>query len=102
MLRFVLRKMVNKKWMVFALLIGNILLVSITCANAMYGKAVLQRTLTQNLSNYMTDNNTYPGLITVKTGSSYIRNHETLDAAEVIRSMPERYGLPEVERVEHY
>ena len=36
MLRFVLRKMVNKKWMVFALLIGNILLVSITAANAMY------------------------------------------------------------------
>ena len=36
MLRFVLRKMINKKWMVCALLIGNILLIGITCSNPMY------------------------------------------------------------------
>jgi len=102
MLRFVLRKMVNKKWMVFALLIGNILLVSITAANAMYGKAVLQRTLMQNLHGYLENNNSYPGLITLKTGSSYIRNHETLEAAETLRGMPEVFGVPEAERVEHY
>ncbi len=102
MLRFVLRKMANKKWMVFALLIGNILLVSITCANALYGKAVLQRTLTQNLANYMKTTNAYPGQIMIKTGSSYIRNHETLEAAETMRTMPEVYGLPEAERIEHY
>lgn len=102
MLRFVLRKMANKKWMVFALLIGNILLVSITCANAMYGKAVLQRTLTQSLAEFLTDNNSYPGLISVKTGSSVSRNYQTLEAAETIRSMPEVYGLPKAESVEHY
>ena len=45
--------MANKKWMMLALLVGNILLVSITCANAMYGKAVLQRTLRQNLAAYL-------------------------------------------------
>ena len=49
MLKFVLRKMLNKKWMVLALLIGNILLVSITAGNPMYTQAVLQRTLTQSL-----------------------------------------------------
>ena len=41
MLKFVLRKMLNKKWMVLALLIGNILLVSITAGNPMYTQAVL-------------------------------------------------------------
>ena len=45
MFRFVIRKMVSKKWMVLALLIGNILLISITSGNPMYTQAVLQRTL---------------------------------------------------------
>ena len=57
MLKFVLRKMLNKKWMVLALLIGNILLVSITAGNPMYTQAVLQRTLTQSLQDYLTENN---------------------------------------------
>lgn len=102
MLQFVLRKMVNKKWMVLALLIGNILLVSISCSNAMYGKAVLQRTLTQELSNYLAEKNSYPGLISLKSGSLASKNHETLEAAKAVRSMPEVFGIPAVEIVEHY
>ena len=101
MLGFMLRKMANKKWMVFALLIGNLLLVSITCANAMYGKAILQRTLTQNLAQYMEENNVYPGLITVRTGSTVSRNYQTLEAAQTVREMPEAFGLPVREAVEH-
>jgi len=102
MLRFVLRKMVNKKWMVFALLIGNILLVSISCSNAMYGKAVLQRTLTQGLVDYLEEKNSYPGLISVKTGSLASKNYETIEMAETIHSMPDAFGVPAVEIVEHY
>ena len=49
MLKFVIRKMLSKKWMVLSLLIGNILLVGITAGNPMYTQAVLQRTLTQSL-----------------------------------------------------
>lgn len=102
MLRFVLRKMVNKKWMVFALLIGNILLVSITGSNAMYGKAVLQRTLTQSLANHLAVKNSYPGLVTIRAGSSSARNYQTLEAGEKARHVAETYGLPAVEYVEHY
>ncbi len=102
MLRFVLRKMINKKWMIFALLIGNILLVSITCSNAMYGKAVLQRTLTQELNGYLETKNSYPGLVSLKTGSMAARNHETVEAAETVHGMPEAFGVPAVEIVEHY
>ena len=94
--------MVNKKWMMLALLAGNILLVSITCANAMYGKAVLQRTLRQNLAGYLEENNVYPGLISVRTGSTVSRNHQTLEAAQTVRSMQEAFGIPALEAVEHY
>ena len=66
MLRFVIRKMVSKKWMVLALLIGNILLVSITASNPMYTEAVLQRTLNVTFNNYLAQRNRYPTLVTVK------------------------------------
>ena len=45
MLKFVLRRMLNKRWMILSLLIGNLLLVSITCTNPMYTRAVLQLSL---------------------------------------------------------
>ncbi len=102
MLRFVLRKMANKKWMVFALLIGNILLVSIACSNAMYGKAVLQRTLTRELAGYMQEKNAYPGLLSLKTGASASKNHLTIAAADIVRGMPEKFGVPALEMVEYY
>ena len=35
MLRFVIRKMLSKKWMILSLLIGNILLISIASGNPM-------------------------------------------------------------------
>ena len=56
MFKFVLNKMLNKKWMVLSLLIGNILLISIACVNPMYTQAVLQRMLTRNLAQYMEEN----------------------------------------------
>ena len=62
MLRFVIRKMVSKKWMVLALLIGNILLVSITASNPMYTQAVLQRTLLTSFNNYLAEKNRNPGV----------------------------------------
>ena len=68
MFKFVLQKMINKKWMVLALLIGNILLISITGANAMYGGAVLQRGLTKEMAAHFESSNTYPGLISVEAG----------------------------------
>lgn len=100
MLQFVLQKMISKKWMVLALLIGNILLISITGANAMYGSAVLQRALTQDMAEYLESKNAYPGLITI--AGSYAHKQATLEAAETMRSMPKAFGVAEKESVEYY
>ena len=70
MFKFVLNKMLNKKWMVLSLLIGNILLISIACVNPMYTQAVLQRMLTRNLAQYMEENNRYPGTLTISAVTS--------------------------------
>ncbi|MBR4443195.1 MAG: FtsX-like permease family protein [Clostridia bacterium] len=102
MLRFVIRKMVSKKWMVLALLIGNILLVSITASNPMYTQAVLQRTLITSMSNYMSEKNRYPGLFVLRAGGLPSKNGLVLEARDVVGGMPETFGLPAREQVAHY
>ena len=65
MLRFILCKIRNKKWMILSLLLGNLLMVAITASSSMYSQAALQRMLTNNLGEYMAENNKYPGTITI-------------------------------------
>ena len=50
MLKFVFRKMLNKKWMILSLLIGNIFLISIAMSGPMYIDAVTQNLLTRTLT----------------------------------------------------
>ena len=93
MLKFVIRKMLSKKWMVLSLLIGNILLVSIAAGNPMYTQAVFQRTLSKNLESYMAQKNEYPGLVTLKLGST-VRTRSTLERyAQTNREMPQEFGV---------
>ena len=53
MLSFIFHKMINKKWMIVSLLIGNILLVSIACSCALYENAIMQKMLTADLASYI-------------------------------------------------
>ncbi len=102
MFKFVLRKMQSKKWMVLALMIGNILLVSITSSNPMYTSAVLQRTLMESMQEYLAEENAYPGLAMIRmngrTKESAVVEEYTL-AAEGIS---EAYGLPELNSFAYY
>jgi putative ABC transport system permease protein len=92
----------NKRWLMLALLIGNILLLSITGSNVMYTHAALQRSLNQNLNDYMAQTGNYPGLVTITTNNSPKKNQVTRDAAVDIRKMGQTLGLPSLLTVEHY
>ena len=99
MIRFVLRKMFHKKWLMAALLIGNILLISIAAGNPMYTEAALQRMLTNTMSDYVTENGRYPTMAymvsnitqntSLQSNSIELFNEADARAAE----MPERLGL---------
>jgi len=102
MLKFVLQKMIRKKWMVLALLIGNVLLSGITFANAMYADATLQRTLTRDLADNMAQTNAYPGTIRVEAGSTAGRNPLVTAAAQMVKTLPDKFGVPAARTVEHY
>ncbi|MBE5767331.1 MAG: FtsX-like permease family protein [Clostridiales bacterium] len=102
MLRFVIRKMLNKKWMVLSLLIGNILLISIAAGNPIYTQAVLQRTLTKNLEAYLNTNNTYPALITVRTGGTVNDGEFLRQYQRNVSNAEDIFGLEVVENVEYF
>ena len=99
MIRFVLRKMLHKKWLMAALLIGNILLVSIAAGNPMYTEAALQRMLTNTMSDYVTQNGRYATMAymvsnitrNANSESSSIKSFHETDARAA--SMPNDLGL---------
>ena len=102
MLRFVIRKMLSKKWMILSLLIGNILLISIAAGNPMYTHAVFQRTITKNLESYLNTKNAYPGLINFKIKSQTDELSRVREHAAVAEGMPEAFGVEALHTITHY
>ena len=102
MLRFILHKIANKKWMMLALLIGNVLLIGITISNALYEHAALQQMLSRNLSNSLVQHNAYPGLTTVKASVNAIEYQKILDKAERMKDIPARMGIGAVDTISLY
>lgn len=70
MFRFIFHKLLSKRWMALCLLIGNILMVAITASNPLYSNAVLQKTLTQNLSRAITEDGINPTAFTLMSSIS--------------------------------
>ena len=70
MISFVFQKILNKKWLVISLLLGNLLMVAVAAANPMYSQAVLQKNLTQALSDQLVRYDEYPGTIVVENNFS--------------------------------
>lgn len=102
MLRFVIQKMLNKKWMVLSLLIGNILLISIAAANPLYTDAVLQRTLTTYFSNSISQNNRYPMTYVIRFGGLSNQNGAVESTLEHIKDSMGDMDLPVLEMVGSY
>ena len=105
MLRFVLRKIRAKKWMMLCLLIGNILLTSIAAVNPMYTRAVLQKTLLSDLKTILTEEGVYPGGVSITANmlkqKGVVLNQENFYAAQAeARNLPEKLGVPQRELVE--
>ena len=100
MIRFVLRKMLHKKWLMAALLIGNILLIAIAAGSPMYTDAALQRMLTDTMTDYVVQNGRYPTTAyllstlnpNAKAGSAALNAFWEEDA--LAARLPKQLGLP--------
>lgn len=94
MLRFVARKIKSKKWLVLCLLIGNILLVAIAASSPMYTKAALQRMLTTDLKEYVTENGKYPTVVHIYTSVSGQNGKQTVYSdEELIDNIGNEFGI---------
>ena len=69
MLKYVIRKLLYKKWMSLSLLLGNTLLLLLFIATPVYTETSLQRSLDLRFNEYIRENNEYPVKMRVETPS---------------------------------
>lgn len=74
MLQYLLQKMKSKKWLMFAMLIGNILLLSIVCCIRMYPEAITQRTIERSMASFMEENKEYPAKLTLTSSLTVVNS----------------------------
>lgn len=110
MVRFVWRKMLNKKWMILSLLLGNLFLISIAMSGPMYIDAVTQNLLTEDLADQLRSTGSHPAVFSLemtlnsgkREGSAW---EKYCDAALEMAAIPEEtdtpvYAVTELSRVE--
>ncbi|MDD2648995.1 MAG: ABC transporter permease [Eubacteriales bacterium] len=101
MLKVVFRKMMAKRWMMLALLIGNIMLVGIAAGNAMYSKAVLQRTLKRTFQQTMIESGEYPATVALHVGKGKAQIPDFFTVRGYWDSVEERFGVSSLEKIEY-
>ena len=102
MLQFIFRKIKNQRWLAGVLLIGNILLVSLTALNPLYTQAILQRTMTRRMETYLEENNVSPGQFSIRQSPSLQRNALISGMPDTIASYEQTVGVPVVSRTAVY
>ncbi len=105
MLFIVLRKILNNKGLIAALLVGSILAVAMISAIPMYTNAILQRMLVKDFESYQENNNEYPGRYVLEANimshaapSKRMQNFEYFNQEINARVLSE-IGLPAKESV---
>lgn len=63
MFRLMIQKLLHKKWMVFCLLIGNVLLIATVVSHPMYRSASFKKMLTDEFKAYEEDNVAWPAIL---------------------------------------
>ena len=98
MFRFVIQKLLNRRWMALCLLIGNILLAATAASSPIYSDAVLQKTLTKTLAESIDNDNTYPAILniraTLQPDSDAERYQAYYDLFETVRKLPGKMNIP--------
>ncbi len=108
MLQFVGRKMLNKKWMILGLFIGNLLMTAIAAASPMYSQAVLQRMLTENLVAHMEETGEYPGKISLLSSYNHVTGTQEnglerfQKQEKLMAELPQETDTPAAESITQY
>ena len=95
MIRFLFQKMLHKKWLVFSLFIGNILLVAIAASHPMYKEAAINRMFADDFAQFTEEENRHPALMTFSMSRKTLSEQGKIDEIrEDVASLPEQLGIP--------
>ena len=98
--------MLNKKWMILSLLIGNLFLISIAMSGPMYIGAVTQNLLTRSLSDSYRATGEYPALFTLesslhKGSRDAAANCQYYEAQQDMAQLEQRLNTPALYSTEY-
>ena len=95
MLRFLFQKMLHKKWLVFSLIIGNVLLFSIAASHPMYKEAAVKRMFMDDFTKYVEETNEHPALLSFHFKRlSFLNQPRYEELQERVDGLPDRLGIP--------
>ena len=94
MLRFILRKMIHKRYLALSLILGNLLLVAIAASSPMYTAAALQRMLTSDLGSYLEEKGQSPTVIQLFSSGAEEDNAGFVREEEILgQEIPDSFGV---------
>ncbi len=105
MFEFVKQKMLNKRWIMLCLIIGNVLLVAVAGCNPMYTDAIQQKVLKTAMTNYVIENNKYPGEIRVdaevRVSGKNVSANRYYEAEEKVKEIKKDMDMDLLQEVMH-
>lgn len=103
MLRVMFQKIWHKKWMVFSLLLGCILLTATAVSFPMYKESAFNRILQEEFNNYLAENGEWPGFIEATIVSKKDAGGKTITRMEDwLHSVSSEMGVTDKEIIMHY
>lgn len=101
MLTLILQKILNKKWMVMCLLIGNILLVAVAVCYPMYRTSSFQSMLTDEFDAYKEKMDTWPAKIVLE--HTRYKDEKAIDyetMQKYVEIINQKFNIPVIREVE--
>ncbi len=103
MLRVMFQKIWHKKWMVFSLLLGCILLIATAVSFPMYKESAFNRILQEEFNNYLEENGEWPGYLDATIVSKKDAGGKTIARLEELwHSFSGQMGVTDKEKIMHY
>ncbi len=103
MLKVMFQKIWHKRWMVFSLLLGSILLSATVVSFPMYKKAAFDRMLQDEFENYLTEKGEWPGLLEfVMVSKKDVEGKAIRQMEELMSSIYPTMGVTEKETLVYY
>ncbi|MBR5659305.1 MAG: hypothetical protein IKX10_07945 [Lachnospiraceae bacterium] len=95
MIRFLFQKMLHKKWLIFSLFIGNILLVAIAASHPMYKAAAIKRMFADDFTQFTQEENRHPALMTFSMSRKTLSEQENIEKIrEDVAALSDELGIP--------